>query len=57
MYSELWKSDCNRVSAKAWLEWKRGTWLNVYYDAFLANGKNKEEIETLKLEKLLRLVN
>ncbi len=46
------------LSAKAWLEWKRMPDMDladVYYDAFLANGKVKEEIEDLKAGETIRL--
>jgi FtsP/CotA-like multicopper oxidase with cupredoxin domain len=46
------------LSAKAWLEWKRMPDMDladVYYDAFLANGKIKEEVENLKAGETIRL--
>ncbi len=46
------------LSAKAWLEWKRMPDMDladVYYDAFLANGKIKEEVEDLKAGETIRL--
>lgn len=46
------------LGAKAWLEWKRMPDMDladVYYDAFLANGKVKEEIEDLKAGETIRL--
>ncbi|WP_338793823.1 multicopper oxidase domain-containing protein [Bernardetia sp. MNP-M8] len=46
------------LAAKAWLEWKRMPDMDladVYYDAFLANGKIKEEVENLKAGETIRL--
>ncbi len=46
------------LGAKAWLEWKRMPDMDladVYYDAFLANGKIKEEIEDLQAGETIRL--
>ncbi|WP_291725945.1 multicopper oxidase domain-containing protein, partial [Bernardetia sp.] len=46
------------LGAKLWMEWKRMPDMDladVYYDAFLANGKVKEEITDLKAGETIRL--
>ena len=46
------------LGAKVWLEWKRMPDMDladVYYDAFLTNGKMKEEVENIKAGETIRL--